>query len=299
METIRAARMVEVGLMVCESIEMPRIEDGEVLVRTEMSSICGSDLHVVMMGTGVGHPLPCPHGYPGHEGIGTVVESRALELPEGTRVLTCPNPYNGQCFQAYQRIKAAYCVPLPETDVPAGELMMAQQFGTVMYAMQAFPRSLIGKTAVVMGQGSAGLFWSYLCKRAGAEQVIVSDLSSARLAASQKFGADTCVNVRNGDLETVVKDLTQGRGAGFVVEAVGRPETFLESVHVAATDGEIMWFGLPGTDGSMPMDFNQFFRKRLRANSQYGAQFEAGASSFREALRLIANREIDVSPLLS
>ena len=64
MEKMRAARMVEVGKMECEEIEIPHLADGQVMVRSEMASICGSDLHVVMMGAGVGHPCPCPHGYP-------------------------------------------------------------------------------------------------------------------------------------------------------------------------------------------------------------------------------------------
>jgi L-iditol 2-dehydrogenase len=264
-----------------------------------MCSICGSDLHVVMMGTGIDHPLPCPHGYPGHEGIGIVVQSRSPKLAEGIRDLTCPNPYNGQCFQAYQRIKPEYCVPLPESDLPGAQLMMAQQLGTVIYAMNVKPRSLVGKTVVVIGQGSAGLFWTYLCKRAGAERVIVSDLSPTRLAVAAAYGADICINAGTDDLTTAVNDATSGAGAEFVVEAVGRSETFLQSVDLAKSDGELMWFGLPGVNENIPIDFDKFFRKRLRANSQYGAQNEPGTSSFREALRLIANKQIDVAPLVS
>jgi threonine dehydrogenase-like Zn-dependent dehydrogenase len=60
-----------------------------------------------------------------------------------------------------------------------------------------------------------------------------------------------------------------------------------------------MWFGLPSVDADIEMRFHKFFRKRLHAASTYGAQDEDGASSFREALRLIATGEIDVSPLLS
>jgi len=52
-------------------------------------------------------------------------------------------------------------------------------------------------------------------------------------------------------------------------------------------------------DADIDMRFNKFFRKRLHAMSTYGAQDEEGAISFREALRLISNGEIDVSPLLS
>ena len=299
MEKMRAARMVDVGRMVCEEIEIPPIDDGQVLIESEMASICGSDLHLVMMGAGLNHPFPCPHGYPGHEGIGRIVESKAAGLEEGQHVLTFPNPVVGECFNEYQRVGASYCVPLPECELPRWYLLMAQQLGTVIYAMRQQPRDILGETVAVMGQGSAGLFWTYLLKRAGAAQIIVSDLSDTRLSVSTQYGADVRVNARDESLHGVVDDLTGGDGVDYLVEAVGRAETFRESVDHVRMDGEIMWFGLPSVDADIDMRFNKFFRKRLHAASTYGAQDEPGAASFREALRLISTGEIDVSPLLT
>ena len=160
----------------------------DVIVRTEMASICGSDLHMVMMGAGLAYQPPCPHGFPGHEGIGIVTESRAPGLPEGTHVLTFPNPPQGECFNAYQRIDSRYCLTLPPCDLPRSHLLMAQQLGTVIYALRRCPRDVSGETAMVIGQGSAGLFFTHLLKRAGAERVIVSDLSPARLAVAEAYG---------------------------------------------------------------------------------------------------------------
>jgi L-iditol 2-dehydrogenase len=299
MGKMRATRMIDVGRMVCEEIEIPPLADGQVLIKSEMASICGSDLHVVMMGAGLNHAFPCPHGYPGHEGIGQIVESKAAGLEEGQHVLTFPNPVVGECFNEYQRVGENYCVPLPESDLPRAHLLMAQQLGTVIYAMRKHPRDILGETVAVMGQGSAGLFWTYLLKRAGAAQIIVSDLSDARLSVSSQYGADVCVNAQADSLHTVVGDVTGGNGVDYLVEAVGRADTFRESVDHVRMDGGIMWFGLPSVDADINMRFHKFFRKRLHAASTYGAQDEDGASSFREALRLISTGEIDVSPLLS
>jgi L-iditol 2-dehydrogenase len=299
MEMMRASRMVEVGRMECEEIEIPPLGDNQVMVRSEMASICGSDLHVVMMGAGVGFPTPCPHGYPGHEGVGQIVESKVPGLEVGTDVLTFPNPVVGECFNEYQRVGATYCTPLPASELPNSHLLMGQQLGTVIFARRKHFRDVHGETVVVMGQGSAGLFWTYLLKREGAERVIVADLSDARLAVAKQYGADVCVNASTDSLYEVVQDLTGGVGCDYLVEAVGRSETFLDSVNMLRVDGEIMWFGLPSTDGDIQMRFDKFFRKRLKAASTYGAQEEADAVSFRDALRIIANGEIDVEPLLS
>lgn len=299
MDTMRAARMVEVGRMECEEIEIPPLSEGQLLVKSEMASICGSDLHIVMMGAGTNHPFPCPHGYPGHEGIGLVVDSGDAGIAEGTHVLTFPNPPVGECFNEYQRVGASYCTPLPASELPRSHLLMAQQLGTVVFAMRQRPRDVVGETVVVMGQGSAGLFWTYLLKRAGAERVIVSDLSAERLAVSARYGADVCVNASEDSLRDVVREHTRGKGADYVVEAVGRSETFLDSVELVRMDGELMWFGLPSVDADIPVRFYKLFRKRLKASSIYGAQDEVDAISFKNALRLISTGQIDVEPLLS
>ena len=101
MNKMKSARLVEIGRMECEEIEMGPLERGQVRVKTEMASICGSDLHRVMMGALMEHQLPCPHGYPGHEGVGQVVESFSQTIPEGTHVLTFPNTTKCEGFNEY------------------------------------------------------------------------------------------------------------------------------------------------------------------------------------------------------
>jgi threonine dehydrogenase-like Zn-dependent dehydrogenase len=296
---MRAGRMVEVGRFECEAAPIPEIDDGQVLVRSEMASICGSDLHVVCMGAGIGWELPAPIGYPGHEGIGEVMESRAAALPVGTQVLCFPHVPVGECFAEYQRISAGYCLPLPASDLPRSHLLMAQQLGTVIFALRQHPRDVTGETVVILGQGSAGLFFTHLLKRAGAARVIVADLSPIRLAVSTMYGADVAVNAATDDIRMAVRDLTGGLGADYVVEAVGRDDTFLLTTALVRADGELLWFGLPSTDEPIAINFASFFRKRLRAASTYGAQEEPGATSFGAALEMIRRGDIDVGPLLS
>lgn len=292
--------MVEIGKMVCEEAPIPVIDDGELLVRTEMGSICGSDLHVVCMGAGLnGATPPMPHGFPGHEGIGEVVESRYPGVEVGTQVLCFPNAAIGETFSEYQRIRGRQVLPLPDCDVPRDELLMGQQLGTVIFAMRQHPHDVVGETVVILGQGSAGLFFTYLIKRAGAARVIVADLSDARLEISKKYGADVTINAGEEDVTERILELTDGKGADYLVEAVGKKETFHQTVDLVRVGAEMLWFGLPDSDDSIQMSFQKFFRKKLSAASTYGAQEEADSVSFATALDLIARREIDVSPLVS
>jgi len=292
---MKAARWVGLGRVVCDDVPVPPVADGQVLVRTAYASICGSDLHSVF---GETPPQPQEPGHPGHESVGEVVESRCPGFEPGDLVLTVPHAIDGRCLAEYQAIGGAFCIRLPGT-APLSHLLMAQQLGTVVYALRTYPLDLVGKDAAVIGQGSAGAFFTFLLKRAGVARVLVSDKSPARLAYSATLGADLVVDASKDDFRSAVLDATGGRGADLVVEAVGSRETFPLSLDLAAPGAMLVWFGLPEGPGDYPLSFQDFFRRGLTAYSNFGAQGEPGLRSFRYAVRLITDGAIDVSPLLS
>jgi L-iditol 2-dehydrogenase len=312
---VKAARWVDVGRVVCEDVPVPPVKDGEVLIRTAYASVCGSDLHVVFGGA---PPQPGAPGYPGHESVGEVVESRCPGFEPGDRVLTVPFAIDGRCLAEFQALPGAACVRLPAAP-PLSHLLMAQQLGTVAFALRSHPLDVVGKDVAVIGQGSAGAFFTFLLKRAGAARVLVSDKSPARLAYSRQLGADLAVHagpadsgaadagaVDSGpgdagpaDFRSAVLEATGGRGADVVVEAVGSRATFPLSLELARPGATLIWFGLPEGEGDYPFSFRDFFRRALTAYSNFGAQGEPGLESFRYAVRLIADGAIDVAPLLS
>jgi L-iditol 2-dehydrogenase len=291
---VKAARWVDVGRVVCEEVAVPSVADGEILVRTAYASICGSDLHTVFLGA----PPQGGSGYIGHEGAGEVVESRCAGFEPGDRVLTVPQALAGRCLAEYQALPGSACIPLPGA-VPLSHLVMAQQLGTVIYALRYRPLDVIGKDVAVIGQGSAGAFFTFLLRRAGAARVLVSDKSPARLAYARTLGADLAVDAGARDFRAAVLEATGGQGAGVVVEAVGSRETFPLSLELAGMGATIVWFGLPEGADYYPFAFHEFFRRRLTAHCVFGAQGEPGLESFRYAVRLIADGAIDVTPLLS
>lgn len=298
-ERMRAGRLVEIGRVEFEEAPIEEPQAGELLVASRFSSICGSDLHGVQYGVEL-PPPPWPPGYPGHEGIGHVVESKAEGFAEGDLVLCVPNAAIGRTMAEYQRLAAVTAVKVdPAMGRPLEEILMAQQLGTVIFALRRYPTDVAGKTVVVLGQGSAGLFFTHLLKRAGAAKVIVADLSPARLALSPRFGADVVLDARHDDVRAAVLDHTGGKGSDYLVEAVGTRTTLAQSIELAAPDSKMLWFGLPDTSEQVAISFQRFFRKRLTAQTVYGAQFEAGLVSFRVALDMIARGDIDVRPLLS
>jgi L-iditol 2-dehydrogenase len=269
------------------------------MVETTWAAICGSDLHALHAKV----PLPersTQPGYPGHEGIGVVAESRHPDFKPGDRVLTVPSrPNRTGTFVDLQTIMARFLIHLPETDVPMEQMLMAQQFGTTIFALRQHPVDVVGKTVMVMGQGSAGGFFAYNLKRAGAAKVIVSDKSEARLALSKHFGADLAVRADGDNVHQAVMDETGGNGVDYLVEAVGSSEALAESIGLIRPQGNGLYFGQPESKELVGFNFHDFQRNRLTINATTGTQLEDGLVSFKRALHLIVSGQIDVSPMIS
>src|SRR5215475_10295378 len=127
---MRAARLVAPGRVEVARVAVPEPGPRQALIRMRRASICGSDVHVVFHGF---EPdmLPAAPGYPGHEGVGEVVETRSNLFAAGDRVLTVPVPSQAGCFADFQVVDETSLVPLP----PGGDLarlLMAQQLGTTI-----------------------------------------------------------------------------------------------------------------------------------------------------------------------
>lgn len=301
MDMMRAARLVERGKIVCEDTPLFEPEEGQVVVKNHMAAICGSDLHQVFFDSFGPLKQPGEPGWPGHEGVGEVVESKYAGLTVGDLVLTVPGVGFQRCFADYQTLPGPWCLKLPDYDGPIEDLLMAQQFGTTIYALRRGNMDFVGKTVAVLGQGSAGQFFAWQAKHLGAANVVVADLSPARLAQSSVFGADIAVQ---GDTEgravrEAVMDSTNGKGAHIVIEAVGRQETIQHAIEIARPRGDVVFFGLPDSSQPVPFSYAKFFMKQLQMYAVVGAQAEEDLSSFYKALDWIARREIDVTQMVS
>ncbi len=294
---MRAALLRAPGAIECVEAPEPEPAPGQVLIKTVCASLCGSDLHHVFL------PLqedsfPCPHGYPGHEGVGEVVESRAEGFAPGQAVLTVPDIHHAGCFADYQVLGPEFLIPL-DTAMAREQLVLAQPLGTVIFALKRFMPKEVPETAVVLGQGSIGLFFTWMLRHRGVARVIATEPLANRRALSQRFGAEVALDPTRESVVDAVQDLTGGQGAGLVIEAAGQDETRRQAVEMVALDGRLGLFGLPVKDDMADFPFNTFFRKRVEMMSHYGAQNEPGHASFREALGLVTGGRIEVAPLIS
>jgi threonine dehydrogenase-like Zn-dependent dehydrogenase len=284
--------------IICEQVDRLDPDPDEVVVKSAWAAICGSDVHVVHADLPLPPRLVNP-GTPGHEGIGYVEEPNRSDYRKGDLVLTVPG-YSARTgtFCDYQTLLQRYTLKVSTTDLPLEQILMAQQFGTTIYSLRQRPVDVVGKTVMVMGQGSAGLFMSWNLKRAGATMVIASDKMPARLAISKHFGVDVPVEAGDKAYQAVM-DHTGGKGVDYLVEAVGNQEALAQSIGLIRDAGSALYFGLPDTTALVPFNFHDFQRRQMTINATSHALQDHTLVSFKRALELIVNREIDVSPMVS
>lgn len=280
------------GMEVVEAAVPAVTGPGQVLVRNLVSTICGSDVHVV-------HDTPVTDthrpGYPGHESVGVVVESSDPRMAAGDLVLAVPDLLHAGGFAPYQLLPSSLVIPLPPGTDPA-TAVLAQQLGTTVFGMKRFWPGPGEGTAVVLGAGPVGLCFTWLCRQAGFEHVVVSDLHEHRLGVATAMGATRVVRAEGDAVVDAVHELAVD-GARLVVEAAGKDVTRVQAVHCVAVDGRIGMFGMPeGADMVLP--FETLFRRKPTVEFCWDAQAEPAHSSFREAWEAIRTGRIDPAPLL-
>jgi L-iditol 2-dehydrogenase len=292
---VRASFVRETGQVLVGDFDRPQARaPGHVVVETHLASVCGSDVHSVFDGflksDGIGKP-----GYPGHEGVGVITESTADAFSSGERVLTVPAL--GGCFAEAQLLDDVHVVRLPP-DGDLRRLLMAQQYGTTLYAMRTFWAGPAGRAAVVIGTGSAGLFFVQQLRQLGFPLVIATDLRAERLRLARRLGADVVVNALEEPLMDAVMDLTGGLGADLVVEAAGYDSTRALAVDAVRVRGTVGCFGYPERSGDAPFPAYKAFRKALRIQWVSGTQSEPGLRAFHDAVAQIHAGQVDVEHCL-
>ena len=166
---------------------MPERESGQLLIRSEYLSICGSDMRTFRYAFPEEN-YPLAPAMPCHECVGIVEQSDSAAVPAGTRVIALNIGRGGRggnygMGAEYVLSAPDLVIPLPDGADPA-TYIMCQPVGTVMYAAKRLG-NVYGKTVVVLGQGVIGLTFTSLAARMGAGRIVAVDHHDYRLAKSR------------------------------------------------------------------------------------------------------------------
>jgi L-iditol 2-dehydrogenase len=267
--TMRAAVYRGVNDMRVETVPVPRIGAGELLIRVATCGVCGTDLKKIHTGS---HSAPRIFG---HEMSGTIVAvgEGVTRYQAGERVVVhhhvpCGNCYycrkqtptqcplykkvgvtagfepSGGGFAEYIRVmdwivEGRGVVRIPD-GVPFEQAAFVEPLNTVMKGIKLLNLAA-DDTILVIGQGPIGLMHAALAQRTGAK-VLTSDLYPERHAIAAKFGLTHPIHAgRENVVERVLAE-TEGRGADAVVLAVGGNALIKTAMDAARPGGRVMLF---------------------------------------------------------
>jgi len=292
---MRAIQFVAPGRSEFVDVPIPETSPSCALVRPLLLSLCGSDVRSAYYAPADEYPQPVGRG--GHEVIARVetLDGATEGVAVGDLVLALVPGDEGMA--EYFCTHTANLLPLP-AGRPPEQLLMAQQLGTVIHACKRLP-NVVGRDVAVIGQGSAGLFFNAMLRRMGAARIIAMDVVEARVAAAAEFGATHALNNSKVDPIVAIDAITAGRMADIVVEAVGEPDTINLMPKLVREEGHLLSFGIPRGPHVFAFDYFSLFRKKCLLTSSDGTIREAGRTSTRMALDLIASGQIDVRPMLT
>jgi len=312
-DLMKAARLHEIGKgLSIDSIPVPKLGPGEVLVDVRGAGICHSDIHYCN-GVGAVAKLPITLG---HEIAGLVAETgdRTEGVEKGHRVLVhyviscgtcrfCKTDREQYC-RSYQMIGKTVDGGLAEyVAVPARNILklppnipfeQAAIVGcAVSTAYHSLRRGRIGKgdVVVVCGVGGLGIHAVQLAHRIfEAKDVIAVDISEAKLKIAAKVGASLTVNAASEDPPERIKEFTDGELADVVVDYVAQKRTVANAIRSIRMGGKVVLVGL-SSDEIQLSPYQTIIGKEME---MIGSDDHTG-SELRELIQLVEAGKLDLS----
>ncbi len=310
-----------------EDVEKPSPGPTDAVVKMSLTTICGTDLHIVR-----GEYAVKPGLVIGHEFVGTIEALgeavRGYEV--GERVLVgaitpcgqchaCLGGHQAQCGggadQPYQAIggwrfgntidgaQAEY-VRVPDAQanlakIPAElsdeQVLMLADIASTGFSAAESGGVRIGDAVVVLAQGPIGICASVGARLMGAALVIGVDGDEARLAMAKRMGVDVVLDYRAQDVLAEVRKLT-GVGADVAIEALGTQQTFEQSLRSVRPGGTLSSLGVYSGKLQLPYDA---FAAGLGDHRIVTTLCPGGKERMRRLMEVVRTKKVDLTPLIT
>ena len=268
MATMQAAVYRGVNDVRVETVPIPTVGAGEVLIRVHSCGICGTDLKKIHTGS---HSAPRIFG---HETVGTIAAlgSGVEDFAIGDRVVVFHHIPCGQCYYCrkktfaqcplYKKVGctagfepsgggfAGYVrvmdwivrrglIKIPD-HVPFDQAVFVEPLNTCLKGVRTLNLAP-DETVLVIGQGPIGIMLAALARRSGAK-VLTSDLYPERHAVAASFGLNAPIDASRENVVEVVRSATVGHGADAVILAVGGNPLIRIAMDAARPGGRVLLF---------------------------------------------------------
>jgi len=297
-----------------EDVPMPKVGDNDVLIKTHKNAICGTDLHIYKWDEWAQKTIPVPM-IVGHEFMGEIAElgKNVSGLKVGQRVCgeghmvcnQCPPCRMGQkhlcmptkglgvntsgSFAEYFTLPAENVFVLPET-ISDDLAAIFDPYGNAVHTALSF--DLVGEDVLITGAGPIGIMGAAVARKAGARNVVITDMNEYRLNLAKQMGA-TVVNIKTTSLDEVAKSLGIIHGFTVGLEMSGHPNGLATLTEKIRHGGKIALLGIlpPGT----AIDWDLVIFKMLTIKGIYGREM---FSTWYKMVHLLESG-LDLAPIIT
>jgi L-iditol 2-dehydrogenase len=301
-----------------ESVPIPEIGPGELLVRVRTALTCGTDVKVFRRGYHA--KMIRPPALFGHEMAGDVVAVGAgvTHFRPGQRIVAANSAPCDRCFfcqHGQQNLcqdllfnNGAYAefIRLPARIVQKNTYVIPSSLGykdaALVEPLACSVRGLdesnvhAGDTLAIIGLGPIGLMFVQLAKYAYGAHVIAVARRQEQVDRAMLLGADEGLLMGNhAALASELKSLTGGRGADVVIEAIGHPEAWELATQLVRRGGTINFFGGCPSGTKVGLDTGLLHYSEITCK----ASFHHTPAHIRRSLEFLAQGKVNASFLVN
>lgn len=308
-----------------EDVLKPHAGIGDVVIRVTLTTICGTDLHIVR-----GEYPVKPGLIIGHEAVGIIDElgEGVTGFKVGERVLVgaitpcgqcraCLSGQSSQCGhgEGYEALggwrfgntidgaQAEYLrVPYAQANLAKipdelsdEQVLLLADIASTGFGGAESARIKIGDSVVVFAQGPIGLCATAGARLLGASLVIGVDGDEHRLTMSKRMGADVTLDYRNVDVIAEIHELTGG-GADVAIEALGIQQTFESALQSLRPGGTLSSLGVYSGKLQIPYEA---FSAGLGDHRIVTTLCPGGKERMRRLMEVVRHGRVDLTPLLT
>ncbi len=247
-----------------EECETPKVEPGTVLIRIEITGICGSDIPRVLQNGAHFYPIILGHEF---SGVIEEVGENVSDLEVGDHVVGIPLM---PCFECEDCKKGNYSlckhydfvgsrrngsyaeyIVLPKENVykidksiPFEQAAMFEPATVALHAIRLLDFNP-GKTVAVLGSGTIGLFMIQIAKSLGASRIVAFSRSEKKLNLAKRVGADESYSTLEDNFIDAAKKFNGNKGFDYVFETAGSTETMKYAFELVGNKGKVCLVGTP------------------------------------------------------
>jgi L-iditol 2-dehydrogenase len=314
---MKALILEEYNKLVYKDVPQPVIQNNEVLVQVKACGICGSDVHGMDGSSG----RRIPPIIMGHEASGVITEiggsvtdwkpgdrvtfdstifplndwytlKGMYNLSENRKVLgVSPGEYRQHgAFAEYVAVPDHILYNVPD-DVSFIQAAMVEPVAVACHAIELTPISLQDTVAVV-GSGMIGLFLIQVLRHSNTGFIVAIDIDDQKLKLAGQFGAGLLLNPDKHDIRKEIENVTAGRGADIVFEAVGNNDSINLSIENVRKGGTVTVIGNLSARVQFPLQLVVTRQIRIQGSCAIAGEYPRVLSMMRKGM-------INIDPLLS